>query len=59
MFWKLHYTLEGRFKEDSCQDCFLSNQRTDINYFLKIINDLKIYFVKNDLEATLLFIPIN
>ena len=45
------HVRRGDFKEDSCQDCFLSNQRTDINYFLKIINDLKIYFVKNDLEA--------
>lgn len=41
----------GDFKEGSCQDRFFSNQRTDINYFLKIINDLKIYFVQNDLEA--------
>ena len=45
------HVRRGDFKEESDQDCFSSNTRTKISYFLNIIDELNKYFNKNDIKA--------
>ncbi len=45
------HVRRGDFKKDSPRDRFISNTRTNINYFIKIIDDLKKLFSKNNTKA--------
>lgn len=45
------HVRRGDFKEDTDQNYFSSNTRTKISYFLNIMDGLKQYFIKNDINA--------